>query len=118
MKYYRVLFEELLKANITPVVTLYHWDLPTTLMDLGGWTNPKMVDYFENYARVAFTLFGDLVKIWTTMNELHQHCYNVSFTLYYYIISYINIRIILFMYLYKGSKKLTPRPMGREIYYL
>ncbi|CAH0725205.1 unnamed protein product, partial [Brenthis ino] len=76
VKYYRNLFEELLKVNITPVVTLFHWDLPTPLMDLGGWTNPKMADYFEDYARVAFTLFGDIVKIWTTMNELHQHCYN------------------------------------------
>nr|XP_026496812.1 myrosinase 1-like [Vanessa tameamea] len=76
VKYYRKLFEGLLKAKITPVVTLFHWDLPITLMDLGGWTNPKMVDYFEDYAKVAFMLFGDLVKIWTTMNELHQHCLN------------------------------------------
>ncbi|XP_032513180.2 myrosinase 1-like [Danaus plexippus] len=76
VRYYRKLFEELIKANITPVVTLYHWDMPTALMDLGGWTNPKMVDYFEDYARVAFTLFGDIVKTWTTMNELHQHCFN------------------------------------------
>ncbi|XP_050343356.1 myrosinase 1-like [Nymphalis io] len=76
VKYYRKLFEGMLKAKITPVVTLFHWDLPTALMDLGGWSNPKMVDYFEDYAKVAFTLFGDLVKIWTTMNELHQHCLN------------------------------------------
>ncbi|XP_028170456.1 myrosinase 1-like [Ostrinia furnacalis] len=75
-RYYRNVFEELLKANITPVVTLFHWDLPTPLMDLGGWNNPRVVDYFEDYARVAFELFGDVVKIWTTMNEPHQHCYN------------------------------------------
>ncbi|XP_072939650.1 myrosinase 1-like isoform X2 [Epargyreus clarus] len=75
-RYYRKVLEELIKANITPVVTLFHWDLPTPLMDLGGWTNPKMVDYFEDYARVAFTLYGDIVKIWTTINEPHQQCYN------------------------------------------
>ncbi|XP_045494355.1 myrosinase 1-like [Colias croceus] len=75
VKYYRKIFEGLVKANITPVVTLFHWDLPTSLMDLGGWSNPRMVDYFEDYARVAFTLFGDIVKIWTTMNEPHIHCY-------------------------------------------
>lgn len=76
VKYYRTLFEELLKANITPVVTLFHWDMPTILMDLGGWTNPKIVDYFEDYVRIAFKLYGDLIKMWTTVNEPHQHCYN------------------------------------------
>ncbi|KAJ8733390.1 hypothetical protein PYW08_001688 [Mythimna loreyi] len=75
-KYYRTLFEELLKANITPVVTLFHWDMPTPLMDLGGWANPKIVDYFEDYARVVFNLYGDIIKMWTTINEPHQQCYN------------------------------------------
>ncbi|XP_047022734.1 myrosinase 1-like [Helicoverpa zea] len=74
--YYRTLFEELLKVNITPVVTLYHWDMPTPLMDLGGWTNPKIIDYFEDYARVVFNLYGDLIQMWTTINEPHQQCYN------------------------------------------
>ncbi|CAG4992208.1 unnamed protein product [Parnassius apollo] len=75
VRYYRSIFKELLKENITPVVTLFHWDLPTPLMDLGGWSNPKMIDYFEDYANVAFTLFGDIIKTWSTINEPHQHCY-------------------------------------------
>ncbi|KAL0832750.1 hypothetical protein ABMA28_000925 [Loxostege sticticalis] len=82
-RYYRNLLEELIKANITPMVTLFHWDLPNPLMDLGGWTNPKMVDYFEDYARVVFELYGDIVKVWTTMNEPHQHCYNGYGTTYF-----------------------------------
>ncbi|XP_013138791.1 PREDICTED: myrosinase 1-like [Papilio polytes] len=76
VRYYRTVFKELLKENIIPVVTLFHWDLPTALMDLGGWSNPKMIDYFEDYAKVAFTLFGDVIKHWSTMNEPHQHCSN------------------------------------------
>ncbi|GBP62348.1 Myrosinase 1 [Eumeta japonica] len=76
VRYYKELFETLLANGITPVVTLYHWDLPQSLMVLGGWANPVMVDYFEDYARVAFKLFGGLVKIWTTLNEPHQHCSN------------------------------------------
>ncbi|KAI5644439.1 glycosyl hydrolase family 1 domain-containing protein [Phthorimaea operculella] len=76
VNYYRRLFEELQRRNISVAVTLFHWDLPTPLMDLGGWTNPKMVDYFEDYARVAFKLYGDIVKIWMTVNEPHQHCAN------------------------------------------
>ncbi|CAH0605489.1 unnamed protein product [Chrysodeixis includens] len=73
--YYRTLFEELLKVNITPIVTLFHWDMPTVLMDLGGWSNPKVIEYFEDYARIAFNLYGDIIKTWTTLNEPHQHCY-------------------------------------------
>ena len=80
VKYYRTLFEELLKVHITPVVTLFHWDMPTPLMDLGGWTNPKIVDFFEDYVRVVFKLYGDIIKMWTTINEPHQHCYNVSWS--------------------------------------
>ncbi|KAL4707939.1 hypothetical protein ACJJTC_013730 [Scirpophaga incertulas] len=76
MKYYRHILEGLRKVGITPMVTLFHWDLPTPFMDLGGWTNPVMVNYFEDYARVAFNLYGDIVNIWTTMNEPHQHCAN------------------------------------------
>ncbi|KAJ8727485.1 hypothetical protein PYW07_001604 [Mythimna separata] len=74
VKYYRTMFEELLKANITPVVTLFHWDMPTPFMNFGGWTNAKVIDYFEDYARVAFKLYGDLVKMWLTINEPHENC--------------------------------------------
>ncbi|KAJ8733385.1 hypothetical protein PYW08_001683 [Mythimna loreyi] len=74
VKYYRTIFEELVKANITPVVTLFHWDMPTPFMDLGGWTNAKVIDYFEDYARVAFSLYGDLVKMWLTINEPKENC--------------------------------------------
>ena len=69
--HYINVFKALKKANIVPVVTLYHWDLPQIIYDEtgGGWINSSIVDYFVLYANTVFKAFKSYVNIWATFNE-------------------------------------------------
>jgi len=68
IKFYQNLVEKLKEAGIEPFVTLYHWDLPKWLDEIGGWGNPKSMDYFKMYAETMFNALPD-VKYWITFNE-------------------------------------------------
>lgn len=67
--FYRQLLQGLNDAGITPLVTLYHWDLPQALQDRGGWANRDTVDAFVAYARLVLDELGDLVEVVKTINE-------------------------------------------------
>ncbi|MCL2864885.1 MAG: GH1 family beta-glucosidase [Lachnospiraceae bacterium] len=69
LQFYKNLVHELLEHGIEPFVTLYHWDLPQALQDLGGWANPNMPTYFLDYAKLIFQELGDKVTKWMTLNE-------------------------------------------------
>lgn len=69
LDFYRSLVDELLAKNITPVLTLYHWDLPQDLEDAGGWPARDTALRFADYARLVADALGDRVDLWTTLNE-------------------------------------------------
>uniref|UniRef100_A0A6I8S540 Lactase, gene 2 n=1 Tax=Xenopus tropicalis TaxID=8364 RepID=A0A6I8S540_XENTR len=69
VEYYNTLIDSLRAAGVEPMVTLFHWDLPQPLQDLGGWTNENTVDAFVDYADFCFSHFGDRVKLWITFHE-------------------------------------------------
>lgn len=67
--YYDRLIDALCAAGIEPMVTLYHWDLPQTLQDQGGFTNPSMPDWFNDYAITCYEKFGDRVSADVTIGK-------------------------------------------------
>lgn len=68
--HYNDVINECIKYNITPFVTLYHWDTPLALDDTyGGWLSEDIVGDFLAYAKVVFAAFGDRVNHWFTVNE-------------------------------------------------
>ena len=69
LDFYDRLVDECLKRNITPWLTLYHWDLPQALENRGGWTNRNVVDWYLAYADVVTKRLGDRVNHWMVLNE-------------------------------------------------
>ncbi len=67
--FYLELMDALLEEGITPVITLYHWDLPQILEDMGGWSSRNTAYAFAEYADVCFRSFGDRCSRWITLNE-------------------------------------------------
>lgn len=70
LQFYENLIDELIKNNIEPVITIYHWDLPQELMDkYGGWESREIIEDFNNYCITLYKQFGNKVKYWVTLNE-------------------------------------------------
>jgi beta-glucosidase len=67
--YYRDLCKELHAHGIAACATIYHWDLPQSLEDKGGWTERHTAEALGEFAGVCFKEFGDVVDQWITINE-------------------------------------------------
>jgi len=69
LDFYSRLVDELLGAGILPWLTLYHWDLPQSVQDRGGWAIRDTAYRFRDYAVAVYEALGDRVTHWTTFNE-------------------------------------------------
>lgn len=69
LAHYDQLFDDLLAADIEPLVTIYHFDYPAVLLQKGGWGNPEMENWYYNYASVVINRFGKKIKNFITFNE-------------------------------------------------
>jgi len=70
LEFYENLVDELLKNDIEPIVTLYHWDLPQALQDqYKGWESRQVIDDFHQYCVALFKRLGNKVRYWITFNE-------------------------------------------------
>jgi beta-glucosidase len=75
IEFYHRLIDAMLAAGIEPWVTLYHWDLPQALEDIGGWRVRAVPEAFGTYADTVVRAYGDRVKHWITLNEMR--CFTV-----------------------------------------
>ena len=69
VEFYHKVIDECLINGIEPWITLYHWDLPQSLEDQGGWANRKILNWFQEYVSFCTKEFGSKVKNWMVMNE-------------------------------------------------
>ncbi|MGE7635310.1 glycoside hydrolase family 1 protein [Bacillus paramycoides] len=72
LQFYDDLFDEMLKYDIEPLVTLSHYETPLELTrKYNGWYNRKLISFFTRYAETVFTRYKDKVKYWLTFNEIN-----------------------------------------------
>ncbi|MGF1771651.1 family 1 glycosylhydrolase [Vibrio wakamikoensis] len=73
LAYYDRIFDELAKYNMTPFVTLSHYEMPYALVEnYGGWGDRKLIELFERYVTTVFERYKNKVKLWLTFNEINM----------------------------------------------
>ncbi|MGE8203731.1 glycoside hydrolase family 1 protein [Heyndrickxia sp. NPDC080065] len=70
LQFYDDLINELIKYDIEPIITIYHWDVPQALMEsYGAWESREIIHDFDEYCVTLYKRYGDRVKYWITLNE-------------------------------------------------
>ena len=76
IEHYKKMLISAKNKNLKIVLTLWHWTNPIWLSEKGGWTNEKVIDYFERYTKLIVKELGDYVDYWVTLNEPMVHVAN------------------------------------------
>ncbi len=69
LDFYDRLVDGMVERGLQPFLTLYHWDLPSALADIGGWTNRATAEAFADYAEKVYERIGDRISRIATINE-------------------------------------------------
>ncbi len=69
LDFYDRLVDGMLERGIRPFATLYHWELPSALADIGGWRNREIPERFAEFSRATMARLGDRVQATATINE-------------------------------------------------
>ncbi|GAD34076.1 6-phospho-beta-glucosidase [Microbacterium sp. AISO3] len=73
LAFYDRVLDELEKHGIEPLVTISHYETPLHLAETyDGWTDRRLIAFYENYARTLFERYGARVKYWLTFNEINS----------------------------------------------
>lgn len=68
--YYKDMIQEIIRHGMQPIVTMYHFEYPQSLIDAyGGWLDRESITDFERYATILFENYGKEVSYWLTINE-------------------------------------------------
>ena len=69
LDFYDRLVDGMIARGLKPNLTLYHWELPSYLADIGGWTNRDIAERFAEFTDVIINRIGDRVDHTATLNE-------------------------------------------------
>ncbi len=73
LAFYDDVIDTMLSLGMEPVITMSHYEMPLHLVtEYGGWSNPKVIKFWNNYARTLFTRYKGKVKYWLTFNEVNN----------------------------------------------
>lgn len=73
LQFYDDLFDELRKYGIEPLVTISHYETPLNLsLKYNGWTDRRLIGFYERYVRTIFERYKGKVKYWLTFNEINS----------------------------------------------
>jgi len=79
LDHYRQMLLFMHQHEMTPMVTLHHFTDPLWLMEMGGWESEAVPRLFQKYARRVAEALGDLVKLWTPINEPNVYMFSGYF---------------------------------------